>query len=199
MPSRPFNRDLSDSPTSLTDKTANHDHPFTTITTHVLDSEFLFEYTLFTTMPKRKTSSTTVRTQHSLSNYLPTTKPSKRVKKEASSLSEYPDKNVDVKDFGVEEINQSSRPSEKKICLSESVEVNGTSEETARRGEKSLARILEMIDEVLNFAGKGLLWSHIQEEIYSLHKRYVLSLDLRSLDSPSTLPHPHCLIPISRI
>src|SRR2546421_7961357 len=98
-------------------------------------------------MPKRKTSSTTVRAQNSLSSYLPTTKPSKRVKKEATRLSEYPDKNV-LKEFAVEEIYQSPCPNEK-TCLSEIVEVNAMSEETARKGEKSLARILEMIDEVL--------------------------------------------------
>lgn len=120
-------------------------------------------------MPKRKTSSTTVPTQNSLSSYLPATKPSKRLKKEAGPLSEYSDKNVDVKELCVEGIYQSTCSSEKKICSSDA-----PSEETARTGEKSLARILEMIDEVLNFAGKGLLWSHIQEEIYSLHKRYVL-------------------------
>jgi hypothetical protein len=31
---------------------------------------------------------------------------------------------------------------------------------------------LEYIDEVLLFSGKALLWEHIQEEVFSLHKRY---------------------------
>jgi len=39
-----------------------------------------------------------------------------------------------------------------------------------------LVMILELIDEVILFAGKPLLWSYIQEEIYSLHKRYQMSL-----------------------
>jgi hypothetical protein len=35
-----------------------------------------------------------------------------------------------------------------------------------------LVTILELIDEVILFSGKPILWSHIQEEIYSLHRRY---------------------------
>jgi hypothetical protein len=35
-----------------------------------------------------------------------------------------------------------------------------------------LVQLFEYIDEVLLFSGKPLLWGHIQEEVFSLHKRY---------------------------
>ena len=43
---------------------------------------------------------------------------------------------------------------------------------TPGEGKRDLGSIVKMIDEVISFAGRGVLWSHIQEEVYSLHKRY---------------------------
>jgi len=43
------------------------------------------------------------------------------------------------------------------------------------KDNQDVVTILGFIDEVLLFAGKPVLWSLIQEEIYSLHKRYTTS------------------------
>ena len=44
-----------------------------------------------------------------------------------------------------------------------------------------LVSILAIIDEVLIFAQKPLLWTQIQEEIYSLHKRYPATLPRKAV------------------
>jgi hypothetical protein len=122
-------------------------------------------------MPKRKTSTVHTPTQNSLSSYLLATKASKRVKREAGPFIEHGTKkggDITEKADGDEICPSSSCTSGENICVSDSAGVSGPSDETT---VKSLVRMVEMIDEVLKFAGKGLLWSRIQEEIYSLHKR----------------------------
>lgn len=135
-------------------------------------------------MPKRKTS--TVQTQNSLSSYLLATKASKRVKREAGPFIEHDTKkggDVTEKAYVAEICPSLSCTSGENICVSDFAGVRGPRDETTV--EKSLARMVEMIDEVLKFAGKGLLWSHIQEEIYSLHKRW------ESLKIPSPTQYGH--------
>ena len=57
--------------------------------------------------------------------------------------------------------------------VKEIVEVSCASSSCWSTSEISeIITVLEFIDEVILFAGKPLLWGHIQEEIYSLHKRY---------------------------
>ena len=93
-------------------------------------------------MPKRKTTSSP--TQPSLSQFLQTRK-----------QSHYPVS----KKTKIEEAGSLSEPCESTVCPSTS-------------SASDLITILDLIDEVILFAGKPLLWNQIQEEIYSLHKRY---------------------------
>ena len=82
-------------------------------------------------------------TQPSLSQFLPTRK-----------QSHYPIS----KKIKIEGAGSPLEPCESTVCPSTS--------------SSELITILELIDEVILFAGKPLLWNQIQEEIYSLHKRY---------------------------
>ena len=104
-------------------------------------------------MPKRKASAVALTpVQSTLSSFLPSTKqsthPAKKTKlKEAGSVKEECPSIVE--------------------CPSTEVEVG--SDEGCSSNE--LVVVMEMIDEVICFAKKPMLWSLIHEEIYSLHKR----------------------------
>ena len=82
-------------------------------------------------------------TQLSLSKFLPTRK-----------QSHYPiSKKTKIEEAGSPELCEST------LCPSAS-------------SSSDLITILELIDEVILFAGKPVLWNRIQEEIHSLHKKY---------------------------
>jgi len=100
-------------------------------------------------MPKRKISTiTSSPPQQSLSRFL-----------SARKQSAIPNaKKTKIKEAGSPEKIVQEEPCPSTECVS-------TPEIT------ELVTILELIDEVILFSGKPLLWSHIQEEIYSLHKR----------------------------
>jgi hypothetical protein len=104
-------------------------------------------------MPKRKTTSIHASpTQPSLSRFLSARKQavhptSKRAKIEEAGL---PPK-----------LTKEEEDCKSTVCASTS-------------DNSELVTSLELIDEVIVFAGKPLLWSHIQEEIHSLHRRYRL-------------------------
>jgi hypothetical protein len=101
------------------------------------------------TMPKRKTTSIHASpTQPSLSRFLPTRKQALHPTAKRTKIEEAGSPPEPIKDF----------------C--ESIVHSSTTDDF------ELVTILELIDEVILFAGKPMLWSHIQEEIYSLHRRY---------------------------
>jgi len=95
-------------------------------------------------MPKRKTISSP--TQPSLSQFLTARKQSHHPISKKPKITK-------------EEAGSPPKYCESTVCLSTS-------------SSSDLMTILELIDEVILFAGKPLLWNQIQEEIYSLHKRY---------------------------
>jgi hypothetical protein len=102
------------------------------------------------TMPKRKTTSIHASpTQPSLSRFLPS-------RKQALHPT--------AKRTKIEEAGSPPKPINEVTC--ESIVHSST------KDDFELVTILELIDEVILFAGKPMLWSHIQEEIYSLHRRY---------------------------
>jgi hypothetical protein len=93
-------------------------------------------------MPKRKTTSSP--TQPSLSQFL-------QIRKQSHLPVS--------KKTKIEETGSPAQPCESTVCPS-------------TLSVSDLITILDLIDEVILFAGKPLLWNQIQEEIYSLHKRY---------------------------
>jgi len=99
-------------------------------------------------MPKRKHPSSPP--QSSLRSFLPTRKPLVPVSKRAKLVPQSPQTEEEA---GLPSHCQNS-PS------------NNNDD------EDDLVQLFEYIDEVLLFAGKPLLWNRIQEEVFSLHKRY---------------------------
>jgi len=97
------------------------------------------------TMPKRKLPSSSSPPQPSLKNFLPIRKPLPHpVSKRAKLVSPPPSRQKE----------EAGPP-----CP------NSPSTD-------DLVHLFEYIDEVLLFSGKPLLWGHIQEEVFSLHKRF---------------------------
>jgi len=93
-------------------------------------------------MPKRKLPSSSTPPQPSLKHFLPSRKSLLPLSKRAKLIPP-------------PQTKEASPPS----CL------NSPSTE-------DLVQLFQYIDEVLLFSGKPLLWSRIQEEVFSLHKRY---------------------------
>jgi len=125
-------------------------------------------------MSKRKQSSLSAGvvlssspTQSHLTSFLSSTKPTKRPKKEGAGPGSLLGKRTTTKTPPSVEKCQS--PDAECESLVGGCESTGL---TPGEGTRDLGSVLKMIDEVISFAGRGVLWSHIQEEVYSLHKRY---------------------------
>ena len=130
-------------------------------------------------MPKRKVSTEQVSGSHSqpsLSKFLSSSKLSHQpALKKVKLVKEEAGPPVRV---ASEEISEGIQR-EQRACESTPCESTPSSSPISSSTEPSAAHllsILDVIDEVILFSEKPLLWSQIQEEIYSLHKRYLLVL-----------------------
>jgi hypothetical protein len=128
-------------------------------------------------MPKRKISTEQVSGSHSqpsLSKFLSSSKVSHQpALKKAKLVKEEAGPPVRV---ASEEISEGVQ---QRVCESTPCESTSSSSPISSSTEPSpahLISILDVIDEVILFSEKPLLWSQIQEEIYSLHKRYLFLL-----------------------